>query len=630
MKYSTIQDMKPPRTARVYLQPPLSERLILLFPDFKITDLELSNEKGHTDQDAAGFLILHGKNMESPNYQEAYFTPVEGGYPIYTINEGGDTGTHISMQAFSSFARVPVTYARITVTNNNNYAIEDALGILPRFSTNDCTMIGCNNTGYSIYRPNFRFWLTFFSRFKTEGNRASDGNCTLVLKDSGWHWVSRQEQPVKHEAYDYFRTDFRLEPGESVHFDLCFTTGEAPDDFDYDTELRSVRTAWEKELAPLDRTPSVQSSRIQAMFRHLAAQSLQMLARYEGSDLITPRQGDIGRYVWPWEAAYLLTGLDRIGLTKYTGDAYRYFIKEWMVTEGEDTGKIMSSHQQWGNLNGSLLWGISQHLLYTKDKAEFESFKPALEMMLKWVEMERQLSVDDPDSKFKHIFPVGKGCDWRQLAQHWCFTDSQNVMGEECMARAYEFFGDEKAAWVRSCADDYRAVMLGIMQDQYAGHENDESFMLPHHLDLPFEETLGYCYYTAGAPFLLVTGIMDPNSKIFEQMEAYFDECDLFKLGLAGRMTSSAVGDYGLYGDVYYTVNCEAIWIEAWLKRGEKEKAETMMRSLMRYGITSEFVVSERYTPLEEWYSPWQPNASSSGRMIHLLLDYYGEQMNGN
>ena len=70
----------------------------------------------------------------------------------------------------------------------------------------------------------------------------------------------------------------------------------------------------------------------------------------------------------------------------------------------------------------------------------------------------------------------------------------------------------------------------------------------------------------------------------------------------------------------------EVNWIEAWLARGEKEKAEKYVRGVLRYNVTPEFIVSERYCSADPWFTPWQPNASGSGRLCHLLLDYYGEK----
>ena len=194
------------------------------------------------------------------------------------------------------------------------------------------------------------------------------------------------------------------------------------------------------------------------------------------------------------------------------------------------------------------------------------------------------------------------------------------------MSKLYEAFGAEESAYVKECRDDYFRTMRGIADGLYAGHENDECFIFPHQLGVPFEYTLQYCYYICGAPYLYFSGVISYKDRKFEQMENYFRLHGMFDHDLSGRMTNCSDGDPGLYGDVYYTVNGEQIWLEAWKARGEHAKAADMMKALLRYGVTGEYIVSERYCSLDPWYSPWQPNASSCGRMIKILLDYYGER----
>ena len=52
------QTWKKPRTSRVYLHGPGANRIVMLHPDFKITDLELRMKGGHTRQDACGVHLL--------------------------------------------------------------------------------------------------------------------------------------------------------------------------------------------------------------------------------------------------------------------------------------------------------------------------------------------------------------------------------------------------------------------------------------------------------------------------------------------------------------------------------------------------------------------------------------------
>lgn len=44
-----------PKTTRIYLHPPFCERLILMWPDFKITNSEIVDNNLHTNQYASAF-----------------------------------------------------------------------------------------------------------------------------------------------------------------------------------------------------------------------------------------------------------------------------------------------------------------------------------------------------------------------------------------------------------------------------------------------------------------------------------------------------------------------------------------------------------------------------------------------
>ena len=46
----------------------------------------------------------------------------------------------------------------------------------------------------------------------------------------------------------------------------------------------------------------------------------------------------------------------------------------------------------------------------------------------------------------------------------------------------------------------------------------------------------------------------------------------------------------------------------------------------MRYGMSAEFYMQERYADNDPAFCPWQPNASANGRLILMLFDYYGAE----
>lgn len=614
-----------PKTTRVYLQAPYSERLVMLFPDFKAVDLELDPAGRHTDQGGSGFLLLHGEEQRGFDARDVSFEPVTGGLPVYAMHTREECD--IRMEAFAGSERIPRTYARVTVSNPSEEAVGGSLGILPRSSAHERYLTGLVTTGYNVYASNDRTWYMVRSMWEPAGpGLFSDG--TAFLRVQGVPdavWMSRRDHRNDHEASDYCRISYTLAPGESRSFELCFTTGEIPGTFDYDRERAAACARWSALLGEVRIRPDTDDPYVQSLFSHLCVQCLQMLAKYRGSDLVTPRQGDVGRYVWPWEAANMLIPMDRVGLSSRTGDPYRYFLATWFTREGEDRGKIMSNHQQWGNLNGSLIWGICEHLRITRSAPEFAEFRPYLFACMDWILKERDRSAEVPGA-VKGIFPPGKGTDWNEIAQHWCFTDAQNVKGLSSMADVCEAFGDPDAGRVRAAYEEYRDTLLRIADELYAGHENDESFLFPHDLGPAFEDTMQYCYYICGAPYLFQMGILPYTDRRFTQMENWFREHGLFERGLCGRMTNCSDANPGLYGDVYYTVNGEMIWLEAWKARREPAKAAETLQALYRWCVTPEMIVSERYCSREPWYSPWQPNASSSGRMISILLDHYGER----
>ena len=88
-------------------------------------------------------------------------------------------------------------------------------------------------------------------------------------------------------------------------------------------------------------------------------------------------------------------------------------------------------------------------------------------------------------------------------------------------------------------------------------------------------------------------------------------------------------GYHGGYGDVWYTIQSELFWLPTWMAAGETEKAAETMEALMKYSLTSEYITSERYCSINEWYSPWQPNGSGSASFMSIMLSYFGERRKG-
>lgn len=619
-----------PKTSRVYLHPPLAERLVLIWPDFKITDSSLLDNGTHVSQPGIGMILLHGENMEAFDYQETRFSPTTAGLPFYTVHNTAECS--VSLEAFCDFLRNPTTYFRVTLKNDRAAPVSGCLGVLCR-SGNEAYMVQKHQEGYAPYAPNVKNWYMLKRTWKRTGTvSAGDemGSVCLQLPEGlQARWIADGPKGHKFEAADYFRIDYTLEPGQCKSFEGALRAVPNQGSFDYDKEKAAAAVQWQEALKSLNLVPDTDNQVYQDIYRHLAMQLCQMLARYEGSDLVATRQGDLGRFVWPYEAALVLTTMDRVGLRAHTGEAYRYFCERWLVKEGPDEGRIQSGCAAWENFTGSVIWGISEHLKITGDKEELSYFLPRLQSMAGWIRRHR----DEPSDGYAGIFPTGRGSDWSDCAQFWTFTDSYNVRALKSMADMLEQFGLEEAAEIRAFHDEYRVRLIEIRDELYKGHEDDDAFIFPHELGVPFEDSETYSYYTDGAPVLLRTGFIEPDSRMRVQMENYFRQKGQFERGLTGLMTScdgACDGAYhGGYGDVWYTIQSELYWVPTWMAADETEKAKETVEALLTYGLTPEYITSERYCSIDEWYSPWQPNGSGSASLMEIMLSYFGECRKG-
>lgn len=626
-----------PKTSRVYLHPTGSQRLISVYPDMKITDLDLQDIGRHYNQPGFGVHLILGNEPGDPDMEKTVWKKPQGGLPVYTLSNSDPNGCTVTMTAFCDTARIPATYCEVTVRNENNYPTDGAFGLLPRYNGKDHYLTGLHDTGYEPYNPNVQQWyLSWQNGFSPVAEDpmcavAEDGYGAmrvLSVENAAVSWVSRKEQLNRFRAHDYYRFTYRLSPGESTTVRFVMRRGGVDGVLPFEDAYESCIRFWGAVQAKVKVLPDVGGSVTEDMFRQNITQALQHLQRYENQkdpDYIYPRQGDVGRFIWIWEAAHWLTMLDRVGLSEYVTDAYRMFFDNWQITEGIEAGKLANPYVHWDNSNGAAIWGTSYHLLTVGEQALFEEFRPKLNLALQYIQYRRSLCRED---EVQGIFSTGRASDWGEEGQHWTYTDAVNVYGLSFMAKCYEKFHAEEAAYIRSVYEEYRGILLGVLKKFAREHAGERAYNMPHILGIPFEKTYNHCFYTDGCPYLVKLGIMDPNSEIFEQMEAFYRDMGFLddEHGLAGRMTNDDCGSPGLYGNVYYTGVAEVNWIEAWLARGDKEKAEAYMRGVLRYNVTPEFIVSERYCSTDPWFTPWQPNASGSGRLCHLLLDYYGEK----
>lgn len=634
-----IETWQRPKTSRVYLHPYGSERLVMIQPDMKIVDLDLRYNGWHYNLPGFGAHLVFGKEPGDADMELTEWKKPEDGLPIYTLyNVDPDNGCKIRMTAFCDTNRKPATYCEVQITNPHNETASGTLGILPRWSSMDHYLTGLHDTGYEPYDCNIRqwylCWLNPFAPTAADPLTARDQNGYGALRILSYDevgsikWISRNEQKNRFKAHDYYRYDYTIAAGESATIRFVLRKDSTEGAKSYMDALCEMTAFWQNVQSQVRLLPNAEGKLTENMFRQNITVMLQMMQRYENSvdpDMIFARQGDVGRFIWIWEAVHFLTLLDRVGLSAYVTDAYRMFFKLWQKQDGDEKGRLDNPYVRWDNTNGSCLAGLSYHLMTLNDPALFAEFHDKMNLALQYIQYRRSLATD---KEVKGLFSSGQASDWGEIGQHWTYTDAVNAYGLGIMAKCYEQFDAPDAREIREIYTEYHNILMDI-QDTFAKeHHGEHAYNMPHILGVPFEDSYNHCFYTDGAPYLLLLDIMDPHSELFEQMENFYRETGFLddEHGLSAIMTNDACGADGLYGHVYYTGVAEPCWIHAWMERGETEKADKYANGILRYGVTPEFMVSERYSSVDPWFTPWQPNASGAGRLDHFLLNYYGER----
>ena len=76
---------------------------------------------------------------------------------------------------------------------------------------------------------------------------------------------------------------------------------------------------------------------------------------------------------------------------------------------------------------------------------------------------------------------------------------------------------------------------------------------------------------------------------------------------------------------VWYLTWGEIGWFNGWLRHGRRDLAKEVLDTCLRYAMTEECLIGERYHDCDPWFFPWCPNASGAGRIVQMFLDYEKE-----
>ena len=228
------------------------------------------------------------------------------------------------------------------------------------------------------------------------------------------------------------------------------------------------------------------------------------------------------------------------------------------------------------------------------------------------------------------LYPPLTSCDDALVFQNWNITDTSNIGALRAYLSACEKFDDPVAPEVRAELEDYLSVLRkywNLRLEENADSDELPSYYAPIGDNAPYEKT----FIFAASTWSLINAI-DAAPADCERFLRYLDNRGLRKGGLYHKMPGfmGPIGalkhSYNAAGKsvVWYVSTAEFAFYRYFKRHGMLERCEEIIRDNIRYAMTDEYYMIERFHEDQPYFIPWSPNASANGRLIYMLLDFYG------
>jgi len=595
-------------TAKKVLHPPFCERLITLWPDAKVV-IGTIYGVGEEQPESCGFRVLRGDPPTAFPREETQQSARADGIPVHSILRRTNR-CFFEMECFCDIKRIPTVFVKITMDNQSAYEADEHMTILQR-KGKETTLTGSDDDGYSPYLSDCAPWL-----FMTSHAVFKDG----VLTEGEYRFSTNGKETV-NVGNGMIRFDFKVPPKEKREFYFAF--GEnAPVEFDYDAEHEKTEHYWRDELSAIKTVPATDGAETCAAYTNFVAQLLQFYCIPKGHDYVLPRQGSMQRLIWPSEEMPVIIALSKAGdFSKYL----RPVMDTYFGVLQQESGQIVNFGVPWASVTSCCLYGFAIYTLDNNDREYFEKYRKNALKAVEWIEQTRRTTYDNPNL-FGGLFPPMRSCDYEQPgAQCWGQTDVYNLDSYRALIAAFKHFYAEGLEQLEQANESYRAVMKAIVDNLCAKHTGN--FTLP--VD-PYDDPAREAEFAKGiaprregvTPMILNLDLIDETTNIPERLENGCRELGVFGPGLTWLMA-----DRGVFRDghkVWYGSWTDLEWFKYYSRSGQREKMKAILDAQLKYIMTPEYYLMERYDETNPFYTPWLPNASANGRTMLMMLDYYG------
>lgn len=602
------KEWQKPITTRRYLHAPLAERVATLWSEGKIVLGEVETLEGPRMPEyetlvSCGVWPVFGKEMESLDFKKTENIMMKNGIPVHSLkNSYGKMEFYI--EAFCNLNRKSTVFFKVALKNTSNDSIEEKIGFLLRTGFEKKLVFDAPDV-YKSYAPDVDVWKNIDATWKRIGNEYRDEEYFL------WSETDFDFNEQKGLIYK----DIELNPGEEIVFE--FTLGKGiSQEVKYDSERLAVIDFYENELKRIKKLPdSVEhNAKNRELVNNLVIQILQCFTEPVGEDFVLCRQGGLQRRIWTYEALYALEALDEIGdFDDYIDPVIDLYFSKMQ----KESGEIVPLGIYWAMASSTVLYSFADHAMrkgYNYFLKYIEQAKRAFEFVRK-----TRASTKVAEGVMEGLYPPMQSCDCELVLQAWTFTDAMNVVGIRKFCEALKFFADPFAVQVEKEVNSYITVLNECFDRAKKLSNPHEGIRLTNFVPgMPGDETLFAFPPNAG----LITHVLHTDNEDVSEILHDMKLRDRIHEGLYWRMPEHYYRhDEDGVVRMWYTTIEEYYWLKTFLRLGMSDKAQQIIDSTMKYSVTKEGYMLERYHQRDPYFCPWSPNASGNGRLILMLLE---------
>jgi len=246
-------------------------------------------------------------------------------------------------------------------------------------------------------------------------------------------------------------------------------------------------------------------------------------------------------------------------------------------------------------------------------------------LSFRWVQRQRAKTYN-MDGVVKGLFPPAVSSDFGGANyQIWGHTDCWMLQGLKVFMELLEKKNSPYYEEVKKGYDEYYQLLSRELAKITDAQKDNDKIFLPHDIknEPELEKELNKVYISISLKIAnyLVQGFGGYGSDIQKKVfKAHFPP-KTNKNGLYSSVYASTSG----VGQTWYVTFTEYTLYRYFGILGEKKEQKKILDALLKYTVSNEFYITERYDDHMGTICNWTPNASACGRVLMMLMDFYGK-----